>query len=62
MCELTSDMTKISRDIFTRKVGLAGREYYEIPCDLVMTVQSAALVFEFQFKKKTYGTVIAKYY
>lgn len=55
-------MTKISRDIFTRKVGLAGREYYEIPCDLVMTVQSAALVFEFQFMKKTYGTVIAKYY
>lgn len=55
-------MTKISRDIFPRKINLAGREYYEIFCDLVMTVQSATLMFEFQFGGETYGTVKAKYY
>lgn len=63
MCKLTTTLpASIPRDIFPKKTSPTGFEYYDVNYNLIMTVESANLTFEFEFDGKTYGSVTAKYY
>lgn len=63
VCKLTSRLpASIPKDIFPKRTSPYGFEYYDINYNLIMTVESATLTFEFEFEGKTYGSVTAKYY
>ncbi|XHG06200.1 hypothetical protein AWENTII_009403 [Aspergillus wentii] len=61
LCTLESDLSKIPRELFTKKKNSMGIEYYEIVFDLVMTPTSASLQFQLEFQGVPYGTVSSKY-
>lgn len=60
LCTFTSDLSSVPRSLFTKKEGV-GSSYYEISYNLVMTLQSALLVWHIEFQGKKYGSVTAKY-
>lgn len=62
VCRLKTDLSSVPRDLFPKKMSPKGFEYYDINYHLTMKVQSATLMFAFQFEGKTYGSVTAKYY
>lgn len=61
LCTFESDLSKVPKNLFIRKGGTDSPSYYEIHYSLVMTLQSAQLVFHTEFQGKKYGSVKANY-
>ncbi|KAJ5999493.1 hypothetical protein N7451_007303 [Penicillium sp. IBT 35674x] len=61
LCELTSDLSQVPKELFTRHVTSKGKKYYKITFDLVLTPTSASLLFDLHFNEMSYGSVRAKY-
>lgn len=61
LCTFKSDLSKVPKNLFIRKEGAGSPSYYEIYYRLVMTLQSAQLVFHMEFQGKRYGSEKANY-
>lgn len=61
LCTFKSDLNKVPRHLFIKKKGVNSLSYYEINYKLVMTLQSAQLVFHMEFQGKEYGSERANY-
>ncbi|KAJ6115348.1 hypothetical protein N7486_001126 [Penicillium sp. IBT 16267x] len=61
LCELTSDLSEIPKELFTGHVNSEGLKYYRVNFSLVLTPTSASLLFDLQFNGMSYGTVRARY-
>lgn len=58
---MASNLSATSRKLFTKKTSPAGKPYYEIGFNLVMTIRSGDVHFEVEFQGRNYGTAIVKY-
>lgn len=61
LCTFESDLSKVPKHLFVIKEGVNSLSYYTIHYKLVMTLQSAQLVFHMEFRGKQYGSGRANY-
>ncbi|RPA91804.1 actin-like ATPase domain-containing protein [Choiromyces venosus 120613-1] len=61
VCDLKVDLSKIPKDKFKKKIAINGQPVYRLTFDLLMSIQSATLVFEFEVDGKVYNDVKACY-
>ncbi|KAI2741395.1 hypothetical protein DTO013E5_4559 [Penicillium roqueforti] len=61
LCEVEADLSRIPRELFTKKTNSKGNEFYHIDYDLVLTPTSASLLFDLQFNGVSYGSVRSRY-
>ncbi|KAJ5931069.1 hypothetical protein N7466_006562 [Penicillium verhagenii] len=61
LCTLTSDLSRIPKELFEKLTNSRGVEYYVIKFELVLTPFSASMLFELQFNGERYGSVQAEY-
>ncbi|KAJ5787881.1 hypothetical protein N7457_002871 [Penicillium paradoxum] len=61
LCEMVADLSRIPRELFTKKRNSKGVEYYHISYDLVLTPTSASLLFDLEFNGISYGSVRSRY-
>lgn len=61
LCTFKSDLSSVPKHLFIRKERVGLPSYYEIHYSLVMTLQSAQLVFHVEFQGKKYGSEKANY-
>jgi len=55
------DRGKIPEEKYKRKIGVKGTPYFRIEYNLLMSIDSAALVFEFEIDGTVYQDVRASY-
>lgn len=60
-CEVTSNLRSVGRGKFTKKVGKDGNNYFEVDCDLVITMQDALMKFSLEIDGEELGSVTANY-
>lgn len=61
-CRLTADLRNVDRTQFIKKNGVDGQKYVDIYYDLVVSIQTGAVMkFSCEIKGREMGTVIAKY-
>jgi hypothetical protein len=61
-CKLTADLRNVDRSQFIKKTGADGLQYVLVYYDLVVSIQTGAVMkFSCEIKGKEMGTVIAKY-
>jgi hypothetical protein len=61
-CKLTADLRNVDRSQFPKKTGADGLQYVLVYYDLVVSIQTGAVMkFSCEIKGKEMGTVIAKY-
>jgi len=61
VCTLIVDCRKIPREKYKMKIGTNGQPYYKINFHLLMSIDSAALVFQFEIDGTVYQDVRASY-
>lgn len=61
LCTFKSDLSSVPKHLFIRKERVGLPSYYEIYYSLVMTLQSAQLMFHMEFQGKKYGSEKANY-
>ncbi|RPA90381.1 actin-like ATPase domain-containing protein [Choiromyces venosus 120613-1] len=61
VCDLKVDLSKIPKDKFKKKIATNGQPFYRITFDLLMSIQSATIVFECDIDGKVYDYVKACY-
>ena len=61
LCCFEADLSKIPKELFEKHQNSKGEEYYKIVFQLVLTPQSASLLFELEFNGISYGTVRSRY-
>ncbi|PWW76338.1 actin-like ATPase domain-containing protein [Tuber magnatum] len=62
VCVLEVNPKVIPKEKFTKKIGPDGQPYFRIKFDLLMSIQSATLVFQFDIDGTKYQDVKANYY
>lgn len=61
LCNLEADLSRIPKELFTKKKNSKGKQFYHIEYDLVLTPTSASLLFDLQFNGVSYGSVRSRY-
>lgn len=61
ICTLKVDSRVIPEEKYKRMIGVKGRPYFRIDFNLLMSIDSAALVFEFEIDGTVYQDVRASY-
>ncbi|RPA90385.1 hypothetical protein L873DRAFT_1718078, partial [Choiromyces venosus 120613-1] len=61
VCDLNVDLSKIPKDKFKQKIAINGQPFYRLTFALLMSIQSATLVFECDVDGKVYDYVKACY-
>lgn len=61
LCEVTSDLSHVSKSRFKLKEDINGELYYLVNYDLVITIKSATIVFHLELDGVKYGTAKATY-
>ncbi|KAK4861131.1 hypothetical protein LT330_004047 [Penicillium expansum] len=61
LCDLEADLSRIPKELFTKKKNSKGKQFYHIEYDLVLTPTSASLLFDLQFNGVSYGSVRSRY-
>ncbi|CAG7936151.1 unnamed protein product [Penicillium nalgiovense] len=61
LCELEADLSRIPKELFTKKINSRGNQFYHVNYDLVLTPTSASLLFDLQFNGVSYGSVRSRY-
>ncbi|RPA91803.1 actin-like ATPase domain-containing protein [Choiromyces venosus 120613-1] len=61
VCDLEVDLSKVPKDKFKKKIAINGQPVYRLTFDLLISIQSATLVFEFDVDGKVYNDVKACY-
>jgi hypothetical protein len=61
LCELEADLSKIPKELFTKKTNSARQTFYHIGYELVLTPTSASLLLDLQFNGVSYGSVKSRY-
>ncbi|KAJ5964982.1 uncharacterized protein N7479_004858 [Penicillium vulpinum] len=61
LCEMEADLSRIPKELFTKKTNSKGQQFYLIDFDLVITPTSASLLFDLQFNGVSYGSVRSRY-
>ncbi|KAJ5633351.1 hypothetical protein N7490_009690 [Penicillium lividum] len=61
LCELETDLSKIPKELFTKRKNSKGVEYFNVHYNLTLKAASASLIFELQFNGMSYGTIRARY-
>ncbi|CAG8063897.1 unnamed protein product [Penicillium nalgiovense] len=61
LCELEADLSRIPKELFTKKTNSRGNQFYHVNYDLVLTPTSASLLFDLQFNGVSYGSVRSRY-
>ncbi|PYH33730.1 Hsp70 family protein [Aspergillus neoniger CBS 115656] len=62
LCTLTTDLSSVPTQYFTKHTNSKGTEYYTISHVMIMTPGSASLKFELEFNGQSYGEVQATYF
>ncbi|CAZ85793.1 unnamed protein product [Tuber melanosporum] len=62
VCTLEVDPNVIPREKFKRKIGINGLPYFKLNFDLLMSIQSASILFEFDVDGTIYRDVKAFYH
>ncbi|KAG0126370.1 hypothetical protein HOY82DRAFT_570205 [Tuber indicum] len=62
VCTLEVDPNVIPREKFKRKIGINGLPYFRLTFDLLMSIQSASILFEFDVDGTIYRDVKACYH
>jgi len=61
-CTLTTDLSKVPKDLFKKKKRSSdGEEYWQLHFKLLVTIQSGPMVFSLEAGGKEYGQVGAEY-
>ncbi|OQE25757.1 hypothetical protein PENFLA_c008G01281 [Penicillium flavigenum] len=61
LCELEANLSRIPKELFTKKTNSRGKQFYHVSYDLVLTPTSASLLFDLQFNGVSYGSVRSRY-
>ncbi|PWW76339.1 actin-like ATPase domain-containing protein [Tuber magnatum] len=61
-CTIWVDTSVIPREKFMRRIGITGQPYLRLEFDLLMTFQSASILYEFEVGGKVYRDVKAHYH
>ena len=61
VCTLEVDPSVIPKDMFQRKIRRNGKPYFKIKYDILITIQSASILFEFEVNGTVYDGVKALY-
>ncbi|KAJ5207500.1 Heat shock protein 70 family [Penicillium cf. griseofulvum] len=61
LCELVTDLSKIPKELFTKKMNSSRQPFYHIAYELVLTPTSASLLLDLQFNGVSYGSVKSRY-
>ena len=61
VCTLKVDRSVIPEEKYERKIGLDGQPYFKLDYNLLMSIDSAALVFQFEIDGTIYQDVRASY-
>ncbi|KGO76318.1 Heat shock protein 70 family [Penicillium italicum] len=61
LCEMEADLSRIPKELFTKKTNSKGTQFYHVSFDLVLTPTSASLLFDLQFNGVSYGSVRSRY-
>ena len=61
-CTLEVDPSVIPKKNFQRKIGVDGLPYFKLDFDLLMSIQSASILFEFEVAGTVYQDVKACYH
>jgi len=59
VCTLDVDTGVIPEEKFEKKIGTNGQPYFRLRCDLLMSIQSASILFEFDVDGVVYQNVSA---
>ena len=62
LCTLKVDRSKIPKEKYHPQIGINGRPYFRLSFNLLITIDSAALVFQFEIDGTVYQDVRASYY
>ena len=62
VCTLQVDPSVIPKERFSARIGVDGLPYFDIKYDLLMTIQSASILFEFEVGGTVYRDVKASYH
>lgn len=60
-CTMKVDLTGVDRTKFKPRMGISGKQYWDIHYDLVVTIMPAVMKFSLEIKGKEMGSVVAKY-
>lgn len=60
-CELRSDLSRVDKNFFMRRIGTDGKVYLDVVYDLVLSTDAANMKFSLQIAGKDIGSVEATY-
>ena len=61
VCTLEVDLSVIPKEKFVPKVGINGKSYFRLTFELLMSMQSASILFEFDVDGVVYQDVSAHF-
>ncbi|CAG8890324.1 unnamed protein product [Penicillium egyptiacum] len=61
LCVVEADLSRIPKELFTKKTNSRGKQFYHVSYDLVLTPTSASLLFDLQFNGVSCGSVRSRY-